>query len=92
MLEQLRDGTICKQYALGWESCNTTVPCDTVRDLICTLDICECDATVNLSCPSTNTGRNCQAGHCICPRNMVWNNPTSNTCACSGGTVWSSGS
>ncbi|CAF3809206.1 unnamed protein product [Adineta steineri] len=30
--------------------------------------------------------------HCICPRNMVWNNPTPNTCACSRGTVWSSGS
>ncbi|CAF1331655.1 unnamed protein product [Adineta steineri] len=61
----LRDGTICKQCkfdALGWESCNTTVLSDTVTELICTLDICECDATVILSCPSINTGCNCQAG------------------------------
>ncbi|CAF0876912.1 unnamed protein product [Rotaria sordida] len=158
------DGSICIQNALGWQSCNSTVPCDTTRGLSCVSSQCECDqysywdnittlwcqqkktyavscqydfqcnTTVNLSCPTNSTGCNCYTtsvaymcdcqmgyfwdgqrctsqhsfngtcpgqyacssnlvcylGHCICPGNMLWNNPTANTCDCSLGTSWNS--
>ena len=32
----------------------------------------------------------CYLGHCICPGNMVWNNPTPSACACTNGTTWAS--
>ncbi|CAF1503612.1 unnamed protein product [Adineta ricciae] len=35
---------ICKSKVLGWDPCNSSVPCDTTRGLTCVSGYCECDA------------------------------------------------
>ncbi|UJR14100.1 hypothetical protein I4U23_001096 [Adineta vaga] len=66
--------------------------------------ICDCQAgnfwdgqrciirhSFNGTCPgqyACSSNLVCHLGHCICPGNMVWNNPTPNNCDCANGTVW----
>jgi hypothetical protein len=52
---------------------------------------CTNQHTFNGTCPgqyACSSNLVCYLGHCICPGNMVWNNPTPNACACPTGTTW----